>query len=524
MQRDRRTVRRVVVQLRGLVDGLRRAGRDTLPTVAELARRLGVSKTSVSRAVAVLCSEGLLSARRGSGIRVVSPDVPVPDMPLRQGTQPQLLARWEQVRNQIVSEFLTRASRQDVLLPSVRALAGRYAASHRTVRCALQALVDSGRLRPQGERYVAAAVAHGGVRKSIVLVQLATSEGLPARRFPNEEQNLAWFGRECGERGIGVHTYLLSSGRSELLPFSPHVPRLIADLEESVLGVIAWLPGNAGSGMDVVLRSIRVPGRPVAVGARRTLLERFLHRPEHGPLRGFCTSEYGFDAGLAVGQYLHVHGHRHVLFMCPAGDLGSAEPERVTGMRVGLEQPGGPGRVDVHWYRRTPESHVPSANAAVGRNEFSELAARLEMEGALSDREQLIMRAVGGSGLLLRSRIRQLLLEEDLRRAFRQFSLPRSTTAIAAFNDEAALVCLKLLRERHIRVPEDVSLISFDDTADASLASVTSYNFNESQLLLSMLDWVLWPKAGKGPVIVPPPQGFVSERGTVATVRPAAFS
>ncbi|MBD3240754.1 MAG: GntR family transcriptional regulator [Chitinivibrionales bacterium] len=518
MARPSYVVRQLVHQLRVLVSELRTRHSDTLPTTLELARRFGVSKGSVSRAVAVLCAEGLLRARRGSGIRIASGEVPPVQGPPPERTRPVLLSRWEQVRSQIVRDFLAKALRDDVCLPSARSLAGRYGASRRTVRTALQTLVDSGRLEPRGVRYVVRAAGQGRARKSIVLVQLATSEGLPARRYPNEEQNLMWLERVCGERGIGVRPYLLSPGRTELLPFSSHVPRSIGELDESVLGVIAWLPGDAGRSIDVVLRSIRLPHRPVAVSARRVFLERKLYRPEHGPLRGFGTSEYGFDAGLDVGRYLRAHGHCRIVFVCPESGPRTAVPQRVVGMRASLEQSEPRGELLLLSYRRIQDESVPSANAAVGRNEFDELASRFGAGWRLDGREQLIMRAVRASGLLLRGRIRRLLLEDELRRAFDRYRLPSGATALVAFNDDVALVCLKLLRERRIRVPEDISLISFDDTAEASLVGITSYNFNESQVLLSMLDWVLWPRQQKGAGIAAPPQGFLSDRGTVTAV------
>lgn len=520
MTRERPALRRTVAQLRSLVDELRRSGIDTLPPVAELANRFGVSRTTVTRAVASLSDEGLVHARRGSGVRLVSPSTPPPPPRLLPDRGPPLLARWEQVRAQIAADFLVRPGRRDTVLPTGSELARRYTASHRTIRRALQSLVEQGRLIPQGERFVVQAVTPVGLRKSIVLVQLATSAGLPARRFPNEDQNLALFERECGERGIGVHTYLLSSGRSELLPFSPHVPRAVADLGESVLGVVAWLPGNAGSGVDMVLRSIKLRNRPVAVGARQAFLERMLHRPEPGPLRGFCTPDYGFDAGIAVGQHLYAHGHRRVVCLCPASGPRPEEPERTSGIRAVLERGGESGRVELLGYRHSSESRVPSANAAVDGNAFAELAARLEKSGTLDELERLIMRAVSEAGIPLRQRIRQHLLQDDIRRAFLRYTVPQDVTALVAFNDNAALVCLDLLRERHVRVPEGISLASFDDTPQASLASITSYNFNESQVLLSMLDWVLWPQDRARARIVAPPRGFVSERGSVALVRP----
>ena len=44
-------------------------------------------------------------------------------------------------------------------------------------------------------------------------------------------------------------------------------------------------------------------------------------------------------------------------------------------------------------------------------------------------------------------------------------------TAIFAINDDSALEILKVARVQHLRVPEDVALVGFDDLSHASLAT-----------------------------------------------------
>jgi LacI family transcriptional regulator len=63
------------------------------------------------------------------------------------------------------------------------------------------------------------------------------------------------------------------------------------------------------------------------------------------------------------------------------------------------------------------------------------------------------------------------LVESGYEGAHKLLSLPDRPTAIFAFNDNMAFGVLQAIRERGLRVPEDVSLIGFDDAQAASLVS-----------------------------------------------------
>ena len=59
-------------------------------------------------------------------------------------------------------------------------------------------------------------------------------------------------------------------------------------------------------------------------------------------------------------------------------------------------------------------------------------------------------------------------MDEGLHAARRLLALPEPPTAIFAFNDQMAVGTLRAAEERGLRVPEQLSLVGFDDTALAS--------------------------------------------------------
>jgi DNA-binding LacI/PurR family transcriptional regulator len=56
-----------------------------------------------------------------------------------------------------------------------------------------------------------------------------------------------------------------------------------------------------------------------------------------------------------------------------------------------------------------------------------------------------------------------------------------------AANDETALECLGYLDEHAVEVPRRISLIGFNDSPEAFLRGISSYNFNAAAVMHAML-------------------------------------
>jgi DNA-binding LacI/PurR family transcriptional regulator len=84
---------------------------------------------------------------------------------------------------------------------------------------------------------------------------------------------------------------------------------------------------------------------------------------------------------------------------------------------------------------------------------------------------------------------------------FKQALENRAVTAWVMANDYAATLALDYLKENNVRVPEDLSIISFDNTLDAMENQLTSYDFNPNGIVSIMLRYALRPSS------VSPPRG-----------------
>jgi DNA-binding LacI/PurR family transcriptional regulator len=62
-------------------------------------------------------------------------------------------------------------------------------------------------------------------------------------------------------------------------------------------------------------------------------------------------------------------------------------------------------------------------------------------------------------------------------------------------NDYSATLALDYLKEKQIAVPERVAMIAFDNTLDAMEYQLTSYDFNNTGIVNTMLRYILSPSA-----------------------------
>jgi DNA-binding LacI/PurR family transcriptional regulator len=96
-------------------------------------------------------------------------------------------------------------------------------------------------------------------------------------------------------------------------------------------------------------------------------------------------------------------------------------------------------------------------------------------------------------------------------------------TSWVAVDDTIALLALSYLRQKNKRVPEDISVVGYDDTPEAVENNLTSYNFNMPSIARSMLTYILNPKVGSALPQFRPVEtsGMVMSRGSSGAVAPA---
>lgn len=495
-----------------LVDDQATTGTGALPPVRVLARSLGVSLVTAWKAVRHLCDEGLLVSRKGRGTYVAHVDGQAPStIPAPPRREPLPVSRWERVRDRILTDFVS-VHGPSYHLPSCKVLASRYGASYRTVRKALADLEARGRVTRSGKAWRPAAAAPTVAAGTVVLVVQGTRDGRMMQRYPNEHEVIRQFEKSCSMRGVRMRMVLLDSAGRGLRYPSSSTAASSASLASipRVVGAILWLTGSSGEHVNSVIHALPPGFSTVAVGIQRSRPGTFPGRT----VAAFDMPDYGYGAGAAVGQCLLEQGHRRVVCVFPAS-LSAEGTRRFEGVADTVSASAGGAVCECRYVEPPPHPFVPEGHFDTYYREYLD-ALRDALPGRPGYRS--ITDALWSLGVPLRFELIRRMRRKNVARAIAAQAFPADTTAIVTWNDECALACRDALRARGMRIPEDLSLISFDDTIAASTEDIASYNFNSDRLLQQMLDWVLWPNYYRSVGMPGPVAGYVAQRGSLRPV------
>jgi len=227
-------------------------------------------------------------------------------------------------------------------------------------------------------------------------------------------------------------------------------------------------------------------------------------------------------ASTAVGRFLLSLGHRKIAYIATShGQKWSSN--RLQGLRNAWENTGTAGEVIACTCHYDAMESIPCTHV-----EIQAIARHLMRADIAIDKNVRTLfkklsynnpeRIVGG---LMREQY-----YEKLFGLFQQaYSYPDVTAWVAA-NDEIALHALGFLTRKRIKVPDDVSLVGFDDSLKANMSDLTSYNFNHTAIVQGILQHMMEPRAQ---VLRHKPEeqiemeGFLVERGSTAKPRTTFF-
>jgi DNA-binding LacI/PurR family transcriptional regulator len=399
------------------------------------------------------------------------------------------------------------------MLPPAKELGERYGVCHQTLRTALTALCDDRRLLRYKKRYRVPGLVSGRSSDTVVLVARGDRRGNLLVMSPRVEEHLRVLERQCSRAHVRLAVYTYDSDTNLL--YGAHgqrvTPQRLGDAH-LLLGALLWEIGYSPAAVTALIDQLSAARCPIAVLGESG-------RPLPAPRRGSWSAVRLFSiapdtaAGRYVGQYLLDRGHRKVAFVSPV-HAALWSQDRLTGLRDAFRAAGFDGSVSVFLLDRHDQSDF-----------LRQLQEQLRSEGPLQ------MAGFGQKHLSLtytsertqheiRTALEHQAMGVSMARLLERAAAEPDTTAWVVASDTIALLCLDFLRHSGIRVPADISVIGFDDSLQAFLYRLTSFNFDGAAAINAALGHLLaspGPRRGgvqQGVEL----EGFVAERSTTAAL------
>lgn len=459
-------------------------GQAQVPPLRELAFEAGVSLGTMVKAVTALKAGNTLVSVPGRGVFIRG-------LLWRSG-EPRRLPdchrayRWHTVRAQLEKDIAEGAICPDGVLLSRKELAHRYGVNARTLRRALEEAVADGRLVAHRRSLRVAHHVSPRPHNEVVLF----TRNSPATENARLRDSTAYLESRCTRMNLRLRTIFYGYEQQNLVVTSPDEDNPLGRVEGAV-GAVVMLEGLGDLNTNEIARACGRHGIPLALMEASGSFPSCLHARAPCDIRGFALPESAV-AGRQAAQLLADLGHRTVVYVSPFHDTAWSR-QRLEGLRAAFARMGRPG--GMHAVTCVTPA-LPGGGGGLDR--LTELRRRVIEQGVdwNDPYERLFGRAVMTLITPISSAMRSLQLSQRIRPLFESALGQRTgATAWVCANDTTALECLRFLREHGLDVPEDFSVLGFDNTFESYHAGLTSYSFNESAALDAAVDYLLMPTA-----------------------------
>jgi DNA-binding LacI/PurR family transcriptional regulator len=479
-----------------------------LPTISVLAREGQVSPVTMMRAVQKLRQDGVLSVKRGGGIHVCESadsqaSFQLPESP--KGSQPEL--KWERLIVRIELDISRGKYRFGSALPSLKELSVGYGVSFRTLKKALREMEDRSNLLPYKRTYQIPILSTSHYSNTVVLIGNIDTFFTPMLYNPRTRDFIRALEDAVTEAGLRLRIVSHREHESSDLNRRRAYTEQLSDW--SVLGFLVYPMGITPSDMSILIDSLLRFKKPISVlDESDELNDLSLRAKDNVKLFTVATTE---RSGYDVGRYLSSLGHRRIACITPFTDL-SWSRRRIDGLKRAFKSAGHSNGVQV-----VAANTARSLTTTVGRALDVEKAL-VAFGSTFTGNKSAVPSSLTAVMHSMQSQI-DLLLKSSYRNQlthhFESLLRQGDVTAYVGINDDMAFECLDFLQKKGIDVPNEISVIGFDDLMECIIRRLTSYSFNAHGIMRAMLGHVLNPRiskhdAGKSVEI----EGIIVERGS----------
>ncbi|MBD3322421.1 MAG: GntR family transcriptional regulator [Chitinivibrionales bacterium] len=507
-------------------------GSKRLPTIVRIAASAGLSPETIRKALAYYREKGILRSAPGRGIILGDTIEAVPAFPVSHKQPPPKQLTWQKALTLLKSDIMAGAFGWDMALPSLKELQRRYGISYRTLKKVLDSCTDERLLVAYGRQYktFSPGVETSGLR-IIVIGQgqkdRSIARGIDGNQFIQTLEHI------CTKSRIKLEVYAsyINDGSVNLIDTATGKQRSI-DASDDIIGFIfiaigpqikadirKSLPSRQELDAQLfnpVLRLLWHCKKNVAIYThdQRFVVPGIISK---SPLfQIFCISATGKSA-YHVARFLISKGHKRVAYICPFHKAGWSVNRLALLRKVfaETEMAGALSEAVLPEYEELMAVYQeaqqfydikPLIHAFAAWKESNKALAIPHMEHAVNTLFE-----------------RQRLLDTLYNRLVPKLQLiaqDKSITAWICANDGIAEMVLKFLHQQRINLPNDLSLISFDDSPIALDKRLASYNFNVPSVAQLIFQYLLNPglvRGGRRRKVIEI-DGMIVERESVRTI------
>jgi DNA-binding LacI/PurR family transcriptional regulator len=196
--------------------------------------------------------------------------------------------------------------------------------------------------------------------------------------------------------------------------------------------------------------------------------------------------------GIEVGRFLVAQGHKRVAYISPVHEQ-TWSVGRLEGIRAAYQSAGMPEAVEAFTGESAPlvrGGPMLVRTRAVSDAVSSVFAADLE---GVPGSDRILERAASALQAEASAVLEREATRHNTTPLARLAAAKPHITAWVGANDTVALECLEFVKRQSGNDGNGTAVVGFDDTLEAFLARMTSYNFGYSAAVRAMLGHVLHP-------------------------------
>jgi len=360
-------------------------------------------------------------------------------------------------------------------IPPVKTLCRDLGVSHVTLRRALAGLCEEEIVERWNRLYRVKPHETPRNRASIMLVGGGYNPvDFTDVTIPGNDLLLRAFEQERRQRGVNLvlvvlelTSYTFCHGGNKITLDRAFVKR------HTILGCILWVQLLTDVPRQHALATLHSLGIPMA------LLDNsgaFSANPAASARLPVAITSTLTVSGDEAGRYLAGLGHRRVAFVAYRHGPSIWSRNRFAGLKSALDRLAGNAEVRL-FSLETDEEFNPKFERFY-LDTLVPLLRRMAMESP-----EPMMRTFADTCerqvTLLRSAMQDTAAGHHLEPLFERILRWRGCTAWVCHNDQLAIDALGYLRNRGIRIPGDLSIMGFDNTAESLNKGCTSYSFNQ---------------------------------------------